>query len=51
MQSDLRSITISANYERVARTYQKASEQFSKLAEDEQRHRDQLLIEIARDQE
>ncbi len=44
-------LTISANYERVARTYQKASEQFNKLAEDEQRHRDEILIEIDRDQE
>jgi hypothetical protein len=44
-------LTISANYEKVAQTYQRASEQFNKLAEDEQRHRDQLLTEIDKDQE
>ena len=39
-------LTISANYEKVARSYQKASNQFKKLAQDEQQHRDQLLAEI-----
>ena len=39
-------LTISANYEKVARSYQKASDQFKKLAQDEQQHRDQLLAEI-----
>ena len=44
-------LTISANYERAAQTYQRASEQFNELAEDEQRHRDQLLAVIDMDQE
>ena len=43
-------LTISASYERAAQTYQNAAGQFKKLAEDEQRHRDQLLEEIDKDQ-
>ena len=44
-------LTISANYERAAQTYQRASEQFNKLAEDEQRHRDHLLNGVDRDRD